>query len=297
MGFREELENLTLEKILYDRPMKKHTSFGVGGKAKYFVETRSLYSLNNLLQLAKRYRVKTKVIGNGSNLLISDEGFNGLIICTKGLDEIFFKRDQVRAMAGAPLFSLLTFNLNNSLTGIEALSGIPATVGGAVVMNAGAFGRTISDCIVEVETLKGGKIKKYYKEECKFAYRTSRFYMSNEAVVSATFKFKEGNKERIEATMRSFIEHRKNFHPQGRSCGSVFKNPNPERAGALIDKAGLKGLRFGGARVSEKHGNFIVTDKTATATDVYHLILHVKEKVNELFGIELKEEVEYVGEF
>lgn len=297
MGFTEQLENFTLAKILTDVPMKKHTSFGVGGKAKYFAQIDNLYALNSLIQMAKRYKVKYKIIGNGSNLLVSDLGFNGIIICPKGLDDIYFKREQVRAMAGAKLEKLLSFNLKNGLSGIEALAGIPATVGGAIVMNAGAFGRSISDHITEVETLKDGKIKKYYKEECKFGYRTSRFYHSKEAVVSATFSFREENRERILSAINSYREHRNNFHPQGRSCGSVFKNPKPERAGALIDKAGLKGLKFGGARVSEKHGNFIITDKNASANDVYHLIKHVKEKVEQLFGVQLFEEVEYVGEF
>ncbi|MBQ3115527.1 MAG: UDP-N-acetylmuramate dehydrogenase [Clostridia bacterium] len=297
MGFKTELENFTLSKILYDVPMKKHTSFGVGGKAKYFTKVDSLCALNSLIQTAKRYKVKYKVIGNGSNLLVSDMGFNGLVICTKGLDDVYFKREQVRAMAGVKIEKLLSFCLKNRLSGIESLAGIPATVGGAVVMNASAFGRSISDHIAEVETLKDGKIKKYYKNECKFEYRKSRFYHSKETIVSATFNFREEDPQRIISAINSYREHRNNFHPQGRSCGSVFKNPKPERAGELIDRAGLKGLRFGGARVSLKHGNFIVTDKNASATDVYHLILHVKEKVEQLFGVQLFEEVEYVGEF
>ena len=297
MCFKNALREYTNAKITLDEPMKKHTGYGVGGCARYYAEIDTLYSLNLLINLAKQYRVKYKVIGNGTNLLVSDLGFDGLIIDIKRLNDVFFKRENVKAMAGASLEKLIRFNLENKLGGLESLSGIPATVGGAIVMNAGAFGHNISDHLLSVETLYNGKIKVYDKEECKFAYRKSRFLGKKEIVISATFNFEKVYRELILAGIKSYTEIRKSIQPQGRSCGSVFINPKPLSAGALIEKAGLKGYAIGGARVSEKHANFILTSQKARANDVYLLIQYIKQKVKDAFGVELVEEVECVGEF
>ncbi len=298
MGLKQEVQDFYTSKIIvYDQPMKKHTSLGVGGNAKYFAKADSLYTLNSLITTAKKYKLPFKVIGAGSNILVSDKGFDGLIISTVNLTDVFFKRDYVKAMAGATLNKLFKFSLEHNLTGMEALSGIPATVGGAVVMNAGAFGHSISDNLVEVETIKDGKICKYLKEECKFSYRTSRFIKSRETVVSATFCFSECERELIKAGHKSFSEIRAEIQPKGKTCGSVFKNPKPFIAGMLIEKAGLKGYTIGGATISEKHANFILNTANAKAQDVYNLILHIKQKVKEVFGVDLTEEVVYLGEF
>lgn len=297
MGFINEIEELGFTRVIFQQPMKKHTSFGVGGVSKFYAEADSLCTLNQLITTAKKHKVKFKLIGNGTNVLFSDKGYNGLIICTKKLNDVFFKRNQVKAMAGADLTKLIKFTVEHGLSGCEKLSGIPATVGGAVVMNAGAFGQTISDAIVEVETLEKGKIKKYFKNQCLFSYRSSRFKINNQAIVSATFEFATSDKEKLINEMALCLERRKRIHPTGRSCGSVFKNPTPNSAGALIERAGLKGVTIGGATVSEKHGNFIITSSSATATDVKNLIEYIKDKVFNAFGIMLEEEVEYVGEF
>ncbi len=297
MGFKEELAKHTHAKILFNQPMKKHTGYGVGGKASYYTEIDSLYTLNEITDLALRYRVPFKVIGNGTNLLVSDRGYNGIIINTKRLSDVYFYKNQVRAMAGVTLVNLINSATEHKLSGLEALSGIPATVGGAVVMNAGAFGRNISDRLVAVETLIDGKIKKYEKSECEFGYRTSRFLGKKEIVISATFKLFEADKELITAGVSAYRDLRKSIQPTGRSCGSVFRNPEGYTAGKLIDELGLKGLRIGGAKVSEIHGNFILADGKATATDIATLIEYIKKKVKDAFDITLKEEVEYVGEF
>lgn len=297
MSFRSALETYTHAKILFDEPMKKHTAFGIGGKVAYYTEIDSLYTLNTITALAKRHRIRCRVLGAGTNVLVSDSGFDGVIICTKRLSDVFFKVDQVRAMAGASLDKLIKFCLEHNLSGLEALSGIPATVGGAVVMNAGAFGHTVSENIVTVETLNNGKIKVYDKDECKFVYRGSRFLGARETVISATFKFETKPKDVISSAVKSYKELRRNIQPTGKSCGSVFKNPLPQTAGNLIDRAGLKGYTVGGASISKKHGNFITVTSSATATDVYNLIQYAKIKVKEVFGIELSEEVEYVGKF
>ena len=297
MGFVDEIEKTGFTRILSEQPMKKLTSLGVGGVSRFYAEADSLCSLNQLITIARKHKVKYKVIGNGTNLLVSDNGFDGLIVCTKKLSDVFFKRNQVKAMAGADLSKLIKFAVEHELSGCERLNGIPATVGGAVVMNASAFGQTISDRIVEVETLEKGKIKKYFKNQCLFSYRSSRFKANGQVVVSATFDFQPSDKDRLINELALTIERRKKIHPTGRSCGSVFKNPTPNSAGALIERAGLKGLTIGGATISEKHGNFIITSSSATATDVKNLIEHVKDKVYNAFGITLEEEVEYVGEF
>ena len=297
MGFKDELLEFTHAKIRFNEPMKRHTALGVGGKAKYFAEVDSLYGLNLLTTLAQKHRVKYKVIGNGTNILVSDNGYEGIIICLKKLSDVFFKRDEVRAMAGANLDKLIKFTLDHRLTGLEALSGIPATVGGAVVMNAGAFGNNISDRITTVETLCGGKIKIYDKEDCKFSYRKSRFLGKKETVVSASFKLDGCERDAVMNNIKKYRERRKNVQPTGKSCGSVFKNPTKYSAGALIDKAGLKGYALGGAKVSDRHGNFILTDSRATASDVYALIQYIKEEIFNIFGVRLLEEVEYIGEF
>lgn len=298
MGFKDELNQLAHGVYRFEEPMKKHTALGVGGNAFCFAEVDSLYGLNLLISLAKRYRIKYKVIGGGTNLLVSDKGFNGLIISSTKLSDVFFKKDQVRAMAGASLNKLIKFALDNKLTGLESLWGIPATVGGAVVMNAGAFGHNISDYITTVETLHNGKIKVYDKSDCKFAYRKSRFLGKKEIVVSACFKLPKRNEGNLSLSqLKHYSDLRKATQPIGKSCGSVFKNPKGFSAGALIEKAGLKGFSIGGAKISQLHGNFIIADAKATATDVYLLINHSKQEVWKKFGVQLQEEVECVGEF
>ena len=297
MSFKKALDGLTHARIFFDQPMKKLTGYGLGGCARYYAEVDSLYALNDLITQAKQYRIKYKVIGNGTNLLFSDLGYDGLVISIKGLSDVFFKREQVRAMAGARLDKLIKFTIDHKFTGLEALSGIPATVGGAIVMNAGAFGHNISDCIVSIETLRDGKIKVYDKNQAEFGYRTSRFLGKKEVVISANFFFQEGDREKIALSTKNYLEIRKKMHPTGKSCGSVFKNPKPQTAGALIDSAGLKGYNIGGATVSDKHANFILVDPKARAKDVYLLIQHVKKTVKEKFNIDLVEEIEYVGEF
>lgn len=297
MGFTDALKEFTQAKICFDEPMKKHTAYGIGGCARYYAEPDSLYVLNNVIALAKEYRIKYKIIGNGTNILVSDLGFDGLIISLKNLSDVYFKREEIRAMAGAKLDKLIKFASESKLTGVEALSGIPATVGGAVVMNAGAFGHNISDYLTTVETLEGGKVKVYDKSECKFGYRTSRFLGKKSVVISATFLLSHGEREIILAGIKTYSELRKSIHPLGRSCGSVFKNPKQDSAGSIIERLGLKGYSIGGAKVSNQHANFIIANTKAKAKDVYNLIQYIKKKAKETLDVELIEEVECIGDF
>ncbi len=291
------LGDYTDAKILFDEPMKSHTSYGVGGTADYFAIPKSLSGLNSVIAWCKTHRVKYKIIGAGSNVLFSDLGFRGCIISTSGLNDVFFKLNEVKATSGASVGKLLNFALDNSLGGLENLCGLPASVGGAIVMNASAFGVSISDYIVTVETIKDGKLCRYDKNECAFGYRKSRFLHKKEPVVSATFSLVKADKKLIQQKMKTALETRKKLQPSGRSCGSFFKNPDGDFAGRLIELAGLKGFSVGGACVSEKHANFIVNTGGATANDIYSLAQKIKAEIKKLYGINLTEELEYIGEF
>ncbi len=297
MDFIEELKNYSYAEILENEPMKKHNSFGVGGNCRYYARVDSLYSLRILIDIAKRRKKKFKVVGNGSNLLFSDSGYDGIVVSLENLQDIFFTKNQVKVMAGATLNQLLDFCVKNKLSGVENLVGIPATLGGAVVMNAGAFGHNISDYLTTIQTLKNGKMVLYDKKDCKFGYRTSRFLNKNEVVVCANFNFVFKETEELLTTIKNNLEKRKLLQPIGRTFGSVFRNPPGQYAGSLIEKCGLKGFTIGGASISTKHANFIINTKNATAKDVRLIIDFAKQKVKEKFNILLTEEVEYVGEF
>lgn len=297
MDFITSLKTIDRLKVKINEPLGKYTTLGVGGNALFFLMPTTLKSLNLALDLLKRYRIDYKVIGNGSNLLFCDEGYGGAIITLKGLNDVYSEKNHVIAMAGAPLSKVISYVNSLGKTGIEGLAGIPATVGGAVRMNAGAFGYTVSDYIVNVKTLKCGKIKVYEKENCNFSYRNSLFSKKKEIIVSATFDFPNGDIKTGKRLSFDFNEVRRIAQPSGRTCGSIFKNPQGAFAGALIENAGLKGYSIGGATISNVHANFIEVGENCTSSDVYRLIQYVKKRVDDVFGILLEEEVEYVGEF
>lgn len=297
MDFLAEISNIFDINILCDEPMKKHTSLGVGGNAKFYVDIKSLYSLNCAVNIAKKHKIPYKIIGNGTNLLVSDKGYDGVVFCTKNLSDVFMKQDEIYAMCGASISKLVEFSKEKHLGGLEFLMGIPATVGGAIAMNAGAFGFSISDKISAIETISNGKLKRYNPEDCRFSYRRSKFLSCKEIIVSATFKLNESCLEDIKNKMSFYTEKRKTAQPTGRSCGSVFKNPKGQSAGKLIESAGLKGYGTTNCHVSEKHGNFIITSAGATSQDVYSLIRYIKKTIKEKFKLTLKEEVEFVGDF
>jgi len=284
--------------VVEDESMKKHTTLGVGGCAKYFITVKSLFSLSQAITTLKEYQVKYRIIGGGSNLLVSDLGYDGAIIKLLVTD-VYTTVSGVRAMAGASLKNLAEFCFSHGLAGTEALYSIPAKVGGAVVNNAGAFGQTISDHILNVETLVNGKIVKVDKHDCKFSYRDSRFRKTPSVIVAVNFNFPKKTTKDFSSydVYRELEKRRKEAFPVGKTCGSVFRNPTGDYAGRLIEKANLKGFSIGGATISTKHANFIVCDKTATSMDVDLLIKHVKKSVKQTFGVSLKEEVERLGVF
>ena len=272
--------------------MADKTSLKAGGVARYFVMPETVYSTRECVKRATENGVKYKVIGNGTNILVSDRGYDGLIICTKNLNGVLLDRGEVIALCGTPLSRLITFTKGCGRSGAEGLIGIPATVGGAIYENASAFNYCISDRIEEVTALSDGALKRYKKSECKFGYRTSIFKNNGEFILSARFSFPKKR-----AVDTDFNKIRRDKQPAGNTCGSIFKNPPDAFAGELIEKANLKGYRIGGATVSDKHANFIVTENGATACDVYMLIQKIKSEVYEHFGVQLVEEVEFIGEF
>lgn len=289
-----EISDLTLSE---NEPLKKHCGYGVGGSADFFIEVGSFVALNFLIKILNENKINFKIIGNGTNVLFSDKGFNGVIISTSKLNDVFFKRDEIYATCGVQLEKLINFTINHALTGLENLAGIPATLGGAITMNAGAFGSVISDYLTSVDVLENGKIVKYTKEKCGFAYRSSMFLGGEQIVLAGTFKLNPSDRCKIFNAYKLYGMMRKNIQPQGKSCGSVFKNGKKFSAGKLIEDAGLKGTSVGGAFVSEKHANFIIAKNGATAQDVFNLINLIKRKVYDTFGVLLCQEIELVGDF
>lgn len=299
MTFLEEMQGIVNPPVKTRCPLSKKTTIGAGGTAKYFAAPSSLWTLRLLIEGAKEHGERYFVLGKGSNVLFGDKGYNGLVISTENINGISCSGETVKVFCGQSLASLINFAKARSLSGMEKLFGIPASVGGAIAMNAGAFGVSVSDYIDTVETIKNGKLVKYYKNECRFGYRKSRFLTSDEVITSATFRFYPQEKDLIEAEIKNAVALRKEIQPAGKTFGSVFKNPANRAlaAGEMIEKCGFKGYKIGGASVSEKHANFIINASNASARDILNIIIEIKRKVKDEFNINLKEEIRLVGEF
>ncbi|MBQ7339245.1 MAG: UDP-N-acetylmuramate dehydrogenase [Clostridia bacterium] len=288
---------LAFESLKFDFNASKLFSFKTGGRVKGYFETSSLKELRDFIELLEENCLKYKIIGNGSNILLSDNGFDGYLISLKRLSSITQISDlEVKVGAGVLLNSLISYLTNHSLSGLEELVNIPATIGGALYMNAGAFNREISNNLTCVEILKKGKIIKLDPFDCAFFYRKSNF-SKDEVIISANFIFKKEQKETILSKQNDIIKLRIATQPKGRTCGSVFKNLKNIHVAKLIDEAGLKGYKIGGAIVSNKHANFIIAEDGCTSYDIFELILHIKKKIFEKYKINLVEEIEYLGEF
>lgn len=284
--------------ISVDEPMSQHTSFRIGGKADCFCIVKSSDALKNVLSACKKENVPFFVIGMGSNLLVSDDGIRGIVIKLSGeFDEIEKLGDhQIRCGAGATLAAACNFAKNNSLGGLEFAWGIPGSVGGAVYMNAGAYGGELKDVIVSTRYLDHeGNIKEITGKEHLFAYRKSFFTSNDFVILDTTFELSPKNKNEIFYLMQDTMEKRKAKQPLNRpSAGSVFKRPEGYYAAALIEQCGLKGVSVGDAQVSEKHSGFIVNNGNASAKDVKELIEKIKSVVREKTGVELQCEVKFI---
>lgn len=286
-------------KIKENISLKAYTTFKIGGPVKYFWTASDSLELETAVKWAKEQGVPFFVLGGGSNLLVSDNGFGGLVLHLKS-SEFQIRNERIIAAAGLSLAQLGQISLKNSLSGLEWSFGIPGTLGGAVFGNAGAFGQSLADALDEVEyfdakDLSWGKIR---PEEGEFGYRSSIFKSHRHwIIVEATFKLKAGEQGIIKQKMRHAGQIKKESQPLDLpSAGSIFKNPaQGPSAGELVEQCGLKGFKIGEAQISEKHANFIVNLGRASAHDVCQLIALVKQAVQQKFGIALEEEIQYLG--
>ena len=283
---------------LLAEPLSRHTTFGIGGPADVFARPATRQELAALLKATNAHDVPVHLLGSGSNCLVSDAGVRGLVISLAGaLKELLIEGRQVIAESGVMLGHMVKRCLKAGLTGIESLVGVPGTVGGALVMNAGAFGGEISNHLVEAQVLTlAGVDKTYPRADLEFAYRWSSF-RADEIIVEARFRLPAGDPDASAVLRSEASSQRKARQPLTfRSAGSVFKNPAPEMAaGVLIDQAGLKGTRRGAAEISPKHANFIVNHGGATAADVADLIKLAARKVQEQHGVQLQLEIKTIG--
>ncbi len=289
-------KDLGLETKL-NEPMKKHTGFKTGGNADIFVNVSDEKSLACLLETANALKVPLFILGKGSNLLVSDRGIEGAVISLSELNKIEIKGNKITAKSGASLTALCVEAANAGLSGLEFAYGIPGSVGGAVFMNAGAYGGEICDVIVSAEYLTAdGKKGKLTKEQMELGYRKSAFMKNGFVITSATFTLKKDEPQDIWERMNSFMERRKAKQPlEYPSGGSTFKRPEGYYSGALIEENGLKGFSVGGAEVSEKHAGFVINKNNATTDDILELIEKIKLKVKEANGVTLETEVIFVG--
>ena len=295
MAFSEELAAVYGGRIITEEPMYKHTSLGLGGKAEYYLRPKTEREAVELLTLAEKYALPVMAVGRGSNLLVGDKGIRGMVLSTERLDALRVNGETVTAYAGVKNADLIEQTRQAGLTGLEFLAGIPGSVGGGIVMNAGAFGKSLSDAVQSVDVIRRGRRQRLSAEACAFTYRGSGL-SEGDFILSARFRLERSSPDRVEALIAGYLEQRRRLQPAGKTCGSVFRNPEGASAGALIERAGLKGARVGGASVSLKHANFIVNEGTC-AKDVLTLIGAIKNKIKEEFGVTLREEVVIVGEF
>ena len=285
-------------KVLTDEPMKKRTTFKVGGPARYFVTAENEEQLRKVYLYCKDNKIRNIIIGAGSNLLFRDEGFLGAVIVLKGdFSSVRVSDNTIAAGAGVMLSKLCNTAKEYSLSGLEFAFGIPGTVGGAVYMNAGAYGGEMKDVLCSVKTMdENGKVKTYFNADASFGYRKSVFQDNGEIILSAEFKLKKGSDKDIETKMNELLGRRKDKQPlEYGSAGSTFKRPEGYFAAALIEECGLKGRSVGDAEVSIKHSGFIINKGNATATDVLELIEIVKETVYKEKNVKLECEVKIVG--
>jgi len=274
--------------------MARHTTFGIGGPADLFYEVKTREELIKVVRLARKLKISYLILGEGSNLLVSDKGIRGLVIKVQS-SRFKVQNEKVDAEAGAPLAKLVETAAKYSLSGLEICLGIPGTVGGAVVGNVGTADQWIGNLIEEVEVLdRDGKIYKLSSNQCQFGYRTSRFKQTKEIILRVILALKKDEPEKIKERMKAIAARRKN-QPKEKSAGSIFKNPVGKSAGWLIEQVGLKGKRVADAQISPQHANFIVNKGAATADDVVQLIKVVKREVEKKFGIELEEEICLIG--
>ena len=279
--------------------MSGYTTFKTGGKASKLYKVYNIDGLITILNKLKEENVKPLIVGNGSNLLVSDKGIDvPVIVIGQGLDDISVEGTKIKAGAGAMLSAVAKVALANSLAGMEFASGIPGTVGGAIYMNAGAYGGEMKDIVESVEVIIDGEPQTIAGSDMDFDYRHSRAMNEDMVIISMTINLEAGNKEEISAKMNDFNGRRRDKQPlEYPSAGSTFKRPTGYFAGKLIMDSGLAGYKVGGAMVSPKHCGFVINYDHATSTDIYRLIQDVQRIVKDKYGVTLETEVKLIGDF
>ena len=299
-NFYDKLNNvIAKDSILIDEPMSRHTTFRVGGPADFFVTPKAKEEVRDVIRICKEAGMPYYIIGNGSNLLVSDAGYRGVIVqIYKEMNEVKVEGDLVKAQAGALLSGIAAKALAAELSGFEFASGIPGTIGGACVMNAGAYGGEMKDVLESVTVLTGeGKIIELGRNELELGYRTSVIAKKGYIVLGAVLKLERGDGEKIKTYMDELKEKRVTKQPlEYPSAGSTFKRPEGYFAGKLIEDAGLRGFQVGGAQVSEKHCGFVINRDHATAADIMELMRQVQIRVKENSGVDLEPEVKRLGD-
>ena len=302
-NINNELQNkIDKANIFINEPLKKHTSFKIGGEAKILVKLNSIEEIKSVLEIIKKYDVPFFVLGNGTNILVKDEGFDGIVLKIS-IDKIEIEKNSnntatIIVGAGTTLTKLAIIACKNELSGLEGLSGIPGSIGGAIKMNAGAYGTEIKDVLIETTYIDfEGNIRTIKNEEHNFGYRSSIFKQKNMGIIiESKLELKNGNKDEIERLMEENRQSRREKQPiEFPSAGSTFKRGSDFITAKLIDECGLKGYNIGGAEVSKKHSGFIINSGNATSTDVLELIEHIRKTVKEKFGKEIELEIEIVG--
>ena len=281
-------------------PMRKHTTFRIGGPADFYLCPHSAKEIQKTVAICREEELPYFILGNGSNLLVSDQGYRGVVIqLWKNVSDILVEGCRIRAKAGASLAKIAGEALEEGLTGMEFAAGIPGTLGGAVVMNAGAYGGEMKDILQEALVMdEQGEIFTLKKEELHLGYRTSIIKEKGYIVLAAALELKPGDRKEIKEKMDELKQRRVEKQPLDMpSAGSTFKRPEGYFAGKLIMDAGLRGFSVGGAQISEKHCGFVVNTGKATANDVLTLIREVQKRVRDKFGVELETEVKFLGEF
>lgn len=280
-------------KIRLEEPLKKHTTFKIGGPARFFIEPHDIADLKLLITSAKKYKIPILVIGSGSNILISDKGVAGMVLKlnSSSFRRVFIKCNCLEAGSGATLRQLIQVASERALSGAQFLAGIPGTVGGALAMNAGAWGKNIGDLVQKATVMDyNGNIKILSKKDIKFGYRKSS--LSKFIILSACIKLAKKNKKEIKDNINKYLEYRRNTQDASLpNAGCIFKNPPGKSAGRLIDLCGLKGKRIGNASVSVRHANFILNQGNAKASDILKLMRLIKTEVKRKFTITLEPEI------
>jgi len=293
-----ELQTLVEDRVKVGEPLSGHTSFKIGGPASCFLEVRNIEELTKVLQFSEKHRTDFFVLGEGTNVLFSDGGFNGLVIRLKGDFEKFsIEGEEVNAGAGVKLYSLVEKLAKLGLAGLEFASGIPGSIGGAIATNAGTKMGSIGDVTKEIRILVDGDVKVLKNKELSFSYR--RCELPEKAIIlEVKLGLKNGRKSDIINKIKRSLRERKKSQPLSTiNAGCIFKNPETCEAGKLIERAGLRGMRIGDAEVSTRHANFIINRGSAKAMDVYNLIEKIRQTVKKKFDIDLELELRLVGKF